>query len=597
MKSTLPVSLAAGLLAAAAFAEVPVAEKNPTASRLHALLEREWDDRMERDPVEASVLGDRRWNDRWPDASPESYAAERRRTEGFLAELKAIDPAGLPPLERVSYDLFEYELGLRLESYRHEWYLVAMNTFGGIQMTGNLGDRLRFETVKDYEDWVARLRAFPVYADQTIALLRRGIERKRLQTRPVIRRLQSQVGKLLLDDPARSPYYEPFTRLPAAMDGAAQERLAADGRRAVSEAVTPALRKLKAFLDGPYWEAAPERPGIGQFPGGAEAYAYLARASTTTDLTPQAIHDIGLQEVARIRAEMDALRKEIGFAGTLPELFEYLRQDPKFRFKGPDDVLEKTRAAAKRIDPTVVKLFRTLPRMPYGIEPIPEAQAADSPPYYERPSADGTRAGAYYVNALRPDATWNTVSVALHETIPGHHFQIALAMELGELPKFRRYGGYTAYVEGWGLYSEFLGEELGVYDDPYQRFGRLANEMWRAVRLVVDTGLHVLGWDRERAIAYFKTHAPNPEETIAAEVDRYIGWPGQALAYKMGELKIKELRARAARRLGDRFDVKEFHDVVLLSGALPLAVLEKNVEAWVEGKSKRPAPIATTNPG
>jgi uncharacterized protein (DUF885 family) len=576
--------LAAATLALPSSAEVPVPE-NPTAARLHGLFDREWDYRMERDPVEASLLGDRRWNDRWPDASPESFDRERTRYEEFLKELQAIDPAALSAADRLNYDLFQYELKVRLEGYPHEWHLVPMSTLGGIQMSGNIAERLRFETVKDYEDWIARLRAFPGYVDQTLALMQRGIEKKRIQSRPVVQRLQSQVGKLIVEDPTRSPFHDPFEKIPAGL-GAERERLVAAGRQSIDQSVKPALQKLKAFLDGPYWTAAPERPGVGHLPGGKELYAYLARYSTTTDLGAQAIHDIGLREVARIRGEMEALQKEVAFAGTLPQLFEHLRSDAQFQFKTPEEVLEKTRAAAKRIDPTVVKLFRSLPRMPYGIEPIPEAQAADSPPYYERPAADGSRAGAYYVNTLRPEQTWNTVAVALHETIPGHHFQIALAMELGELPKFRRFGGYTAYVEGWGLYAEFLGEELGQYDDPYQRFGRLANEMWRAVRLVVDTGLHALAWDRQKAIDFFKAQTPTGEDAIAAEVDRYIAVPGQALAYKIGELKIKELRARMQQRLGDRFDVKEFHDVVLLSGAIPLAVLEKNVDAAIGAKPK-----------
>jgi uncharacterized protein (DUF885 family) len=584
MKSPVPPVLAALLLAPPISAEVPVPDRSAAVARLHALFDREWDYSMERDPVEASQLGDRRWNDRWADASPESFERERAQYEAFAADLRAIAPAALPPAERLNYDLFAYGLKIRLEGYGHEWHLVPMNTFSGPQMTGNLGDRLRFETVKDYEEWITRLHTFPAHVDQTIALMRRGLEKGRVQARPVLRRVEGQIQKLIVDDPTRSPYGQPFTRFPAEMPPATRERLAAAGHKAIQQDVVPALRRLETFVEGPYWEAASERPGVGQLPRGQELYAYLARASTTTDLTPAAIHEIGLREVARIREEMEAMRHQIGFTGDLRQLFDHLRNDEKFRFKGPDDVLEKTRAASKRIDPTLVKLFRTLPRMPYGVEPIPEAQAADSPAYYERPSADGSRAGNYYVNTLRPDATWNTVSVALHETVPGHHFQIALAMEQGELPNFRRYGGYTAYVEGWGLYAEFLGEELGQYDDPYQRFGRLANEMWRAVRLVVDTGLHTQGWDRQRAIDYFKEQAPNPEDTIAAEVDRYIGWPGQALAYKIGELKIKELRQRARQALGDKFDVKEFHDVVLLPGPVPLAVLEKNVDDWIARK-------------
>jgi uncharacterized protein (DUF885 family) len=427
--------------------------------------------------------------------------------------------------------------------------------------------------------------------------MQRGVERQRLQSRPAITRIAGQVRKLQTDDPTRNEYYKPFVKMPETIAAKDRERLTAAARAAVGQHVAPALAALQKFLEGPYLSAAPEAPGVSQFRGGREVYAYLARASTTTTLTPEAIHQIGLKEVARIRAEMDKLKAEVGFQGTLPAFFDHLRNDDRFKFKGPDDVLEKTRAASKRIDPTVVKLFRTLPRMPYGIEPIPEAQAADSPPYYERPSADGTRAGAYYVNTLRPELTWNTMSVALHETVPGHHFQIALAMEMGELPKFRRFGtstsyadgwalgGATAYVEGWGLYSESLGDELGVYDDPYQKFGRLSNEMWRAVRLVVDTGMHALQWDRQKAIDYFKDQAPSAEDGIAAEVDRYIAWPAQALAYKIGDLKIQELRRRSAEKLGDRFDVKEFHDVVLLAGPLPLELLEKRVDAWVASRS------------
>ena len=598
MKSQL---LAVLLVAAAArpssSAEVPMTANDPAVAKLHAFFEREWDEQMRRDPAEASLLGDRRWNDRWPDVSLDAIAKAYEHDRAALAELRAMDRAALPPAEQINYDLYEYTLATRIEGYPLETYLVPMNTFAGIQMTANVAEKLRFETLKDHEDWLARLRAFPVYVEQTIALLQRGIERQRLQPRAAVVRIAGQVGKVVTEDASRSEYYKPFARMPESLPAKDRTRLAAEARTAVAQQVTPALVALKKFLEGPYWAAAPERPGVSQLRGGADVYAYLARTSTTTTLSPQAIHDIGLKEVARIRAEMEKLKSEVGYSGPLPAFFEHLRNDERFKFKGPDDVLEKTRAASKRIDPTIVKLFRTLPRMPYGIEPIPEAQAADSPPYYERPSADGTRAGAYYVNALRPELTWNTVSVALHETVPGHHFQIALAMELGDLPKFRRYGGSTAYtdgwalggatayVEGWGLYAESLGDELGVYDDPYQKFGRLANEMWRAVRLVVDTGMHALQWDRQKAIDYFKSQAPSAEEGIAAEVDRYIAWPGQALAYKIGDLKIQELRRRSAEKLGDRFDVKEFHDVVLLAGQLPLELLEKRVDAWVASRA------------
>jgi uncharacterized protein (DUF885 family) len=581
-----PLLLLAVVLAAApCFPEVAMKPApDPTTANLHALLEREWDEEMRREPTEASELGDRRFGDKWPDVSLDELARNQAHDQAVLAELHKIDRGKLPPDEQLNYDLFEYQLKIGLEEMPHEWHLVPLGTFSGIQTTGNLADRLRFETVKDYEDWVARLRAFPLYVRQTIALLQRGIERKRIQPKSVVTRIQGQVAKILHDDPTASTYYKPFAEFPETVPAADRERLAKAAREAITQQLTPALKELKAFLDGPYLAAAPERPGVWQFPGGKELYAYLARRSTTTDLTPQQIHDLGLKEVARIRAEMEKLKDQVGFKGTLPEFFSFLRNDERFRFKSPEEVLEKTRAFAKRIDPTLMKLFRTFPRIPYGIEPIPEAQAADASPYYNPPSADGSRAGYYYVNTLRTEPLWSTAAIALHETVPGHHFQIALAMEQESLPKFRRFGSYTAYTEGWGLYAEFLGEELGIYDDPYQKFGRLSNEMWRAVRLVVDTGIHDLGWERQKAIDYFLSQAPTPEDTITAEVDRYIAWPGQALAYKIGELKLKELRQRATQKLGARFDLKEFHDVVLLSGALPLAVLEKSVDAWIARK-------------
>jgi uncharacterized protein (DUF885 family) len=573
------------LLAVPSFSEVPMKPApDPTTAKLRALLDREWDEYLRREPTEASELGDRRFNDKWPDVSFEAIDKDKAHDEAVLKELRTIPRASLPADEQINYDLFEYVLKTDLEGYPHEWHLVPLGTFGGIQTSGNLADRLRFETVKDYEDWLGRLRAFPAYVRQTIALMQRGIEHKRLHPKSVIARIQGQVDKLIVADPAASVFYKPFLQFAPGIPAADRERIAKAAREAIAQQVIPAVRELKTFLDGPYLAAAPDRPGVWQFPGGKELYAYLARRSTTTDLTPQQIHDIGLKEVERIHGEMEKLKDEVGYKGTLAEFFKFLRNDERFRFKNADDVLEQTRAWAKKIDPTVMKLFRTLPRIPYGIIPIPEAQAADASPYYNPPSADGTRAGYYYVNTVRTEPTWSTAAIALHETVPGHHFQIALAMEQESLPAFRRYGSYTAYTEGWGLYAEFLGEELGIYDDPYQKFGRLSNEMWRAVRLVVDTGIHSLGWERQKAIDYFLAQAPTPEDTITAEVDRYIAWPGQALAYKMGELKIKELRQRAAQKLGERFDVKEFHDLVLLPGPVPLAVLEKSVDGWIASK-------------
>jgi uncharacterized protein (DUF885 family) len=332
--------------------------------------------------------------------------------------------------------------------------------------------------------------------------------------------------------------------------------------------------------------------GAWQLPNGAELYAYFVRHYTTTNETPEQVHEIGLKEVARINSEMQQVMQQTGFKGSRQEFFKFLRTDPQFFYKTPEELFEAYKAIAKTVDPNLVKIFRTLPRQPYGVEAIPTTFAADTTTAYYRAGApDGSRAGTYFVNLYKPDTRpkWEMMALTLHESVPGHHLQIARAQEMGEMPKFRRFAGYTAFVEGWGLYAESLGDDMGLYDDPYSKFGQLTYEMWRAVRLVVDTGIHAKHWTREQAIQYFMENAPKHELDITNEIDRYIAWPGQALAYKTGELKIKELRERARHELGDKFDIKEFHDVVLGSGSLPLDILERNVTNWIADKRSHAA--------
>jgi uncharacterized protein (DUF885 family) len=447
---------------------------------------------------------------------------------------------------------------------------------------------LRFETEKDYRDWLARLRAFPGLAGSTTAVLQEGIREKILQPKGILERVLGQLDKQIRAEPEENPYFGPFKKIPPSVPAAARAALAAEAREAIAGSVKPALEGFRRFLKERYLPAALERPGIWQWPHGEETYGFLARKFTTTSLTPRMIHEIGLAEVKRIRAEMEAIREKVGFRGTLKEFFVFLRTDPRFYLKTPEELLLAYRALAKRIDPEMVKVLRRLPRAPYGVEPVPEISAPDTTTaYYMDPAADGSRPGTYYVNLYKPETRprYEMTALTLHEAVPGHHLQIALAMEL-DLPDFRRFGGYTAFVEGWALYAESLGGELGLYEDPYSKFGQLTYEMWRAVRLVVDTGIHAFRWSRQQAIDYFLENAAKTEIDVVNEIDRYIGWPGQALAYKIGELKVKELRRRAEERLGASFDARDFHQVVLKDGAVTLDVLEAKVEEWLAGASR-----------
>ena len=563
----------------------------PSAA-LEQLFEEEWEWTMREFPTFASDLGDRRYNDRLTDVSLAATArrdAHRRQT---LARLLKLDRSKLAAADRLNYDLFRKDLENDIEEYRLGLHLMPVTQRGGIQSSDELAELLRFQTVKDYEDWLARLRAFPAYVDQTLEVLRDGVRAKMLWPKVTLQRVPGQLDRQLGARTEESGFYKPFRNFPPDIPEPERARLSQQGREAVERSVMPALRKFRDYFVGEYLPASFDRVGAWQWPNGGEAYAFLARRYTTTEMTPEQIHEKGLSEVARIRAEMQQVMAQVGFRGSLKEFFRKLRTDEQFYYKSPQDLLEAYRAVAKRIDPNLVKVFKTLPRQPYGVIPIPDTLAPDTTTaYYQQGSADGTRPGYYYVNLYKPETRprWEMMALSLHESVPGHHLQIARAMELGEIPKFRRFGGYTAFVEGWGLYAESLGEEMGLYDDPYSKFGQLTYEMWRAVRLVVDTGMHYYKWDRQKAIDYFLDNAAKTELDVTNEIDRYITDPGQALAYKIGELKIKELRARARAELGDAFDVREFHDVVLGSGAVPLDVLEQNVDEWIRQQKARPA--------
>jgi uncharacterized protein (DUF885 family) len=585
--STLLLALVLQTTPAAARRQTDATVKNDNAAtrELKKLFDDEWEWTMREYPTFASNLGDRRYNDRWEDESVENIERRQQHRLETLKRLQSIPRAQLRPADQLNYDLFKKDLDDAVGGYKLKLYLLPVNQRGGIQSADEIAELLRFQTVKDYEDWIARMRAFPTYMDQTIALMREGVRASMLWPKVVERRVSEQIDRHLVSRPEDSTFYKPFKQFPSDIPAAERDRLSQAARDAITQSVLPSYRKLKDYFDKEYLPASFDQVGIWQWPNGAEAYAFLARRYTTTDMTPQQIHEKGLQEVARIRAEMQEVMEQVGFKGSLKEFFTKLRTDPQFYYKNPEDLLEAYRATAKRIDPNLVKVFKTLPRMPYGVTPIPAASAPDTTTaYYQQGAADGSRPGYYYVNLYKPETRpkWEMMALTLHESVPGHHLQIARAMELGDIPNFRRFGGYTAFVEGWGLYAESLGEEMGLYDDPYSKFGQLTYEMWRAVRLVVDTGMHYYKWDRQKAIDYFMDNAAKTELDVTNEIDRYITDPGQALAYKIGQLKIKELRARAHDQLGDRFDVREFHDVVLGSGAVPLDVLERNVDEWIE---------------
>jgi len=551
---------------------------------LDALLAADWADFHRRHPIAASLSGDRAGDDRWDDQSATALADEAAHQRDVLVRMERIGRDRLSEPAKLNYDLYAGQLRDALRGYELETQLFAIDPRSGVQTYAQYTDQLRFANVQDYENWHKRLDAYPVAVAQTIALLREALARTMLWPRTSMQRLPAQLDRLVADA-ERSPFYEPLTRIPASIPATDAARLRERARDAIANRVNPALRELRAFLVDRYLPAAPEEAGLAHVPGGDALYAYFARTYTTTDMTPAAIHELGLREVARVRDAMEKLAPQTGYRGSLHDVFAQMRADPANYHATPGELLVAYRAIAKRIDPELVKAFKTLPRLPYGVVPIPASLAPDTTTAYYWPGAlDGSRAGSYYVNLYKPEQRpiYEMMVLSLHESVPGHHLQIALAQELHGLPEFRRSTlAYTAFVEGWGLYAESLGEELGLYDDPKSRFGALTYEMWRAVRLVVDTGMHAQGWSRQRAIDYFLANAAKTPLDVTNEVDRYITNPGQALAYKIGQLKIRELRSRAQTRLGARFDLRDFHEIVLEQGALPLNVLEGRVDAWL----------------
>jgi uncharacterized protein (DUF885 family) len=562
-------------------------QQQPTASaQLQALFAESWAEDLKFDPLFATHCGVHDYNHLLPNVLPEAEAAYAARNRQFLQRLAAIDRSRLAPQEQISYDVFrrlkqdalaEFELGA--------WRMPITNREGFHIYFPELRRQMPLATTDDYEDYLARLAAFGTYTDQHIELLRRAIADQWTLPAVVLNGFERPLEAHLVDQPEQSLFYEPFLHFPPGVPEPEHARLRQAARHAISTVVIPAYARFLAFMRDEYVPAARGSEGISAVPGGREFYRHRVRKFTTLDVTPEEVHQIGLDEVARIRAEMEEVLRQTGFSGDLAAFIDHLRSDKRFYARTPDELLKEVALVLKRMDGELPRLFRTLPRMPYGIRPVPDYVAPlTTTAYYSPPAGDGTRGGYYYVNtyALESRPLYEIEALSLHEAVPGHHLQIALQQELADLPAFQRFAGITAFVEGWALYAERLGLEVGFYQDPYSNFGRLSYEMWRACRLVVDTGIHYLGWSRQQAIDFMARNTALAQHNIVAEVDRYIAWPGQALAYKMGELKIRELRARAEARLGPAFDLREFHEVLLSSGALPLDVLEAKVERYLQ---------------
>jgi uncharacterized protein (DUF885 family) len=557
----------------------------PGSAALSALFADEWQYGLREDPLFATSVGDNRYNDRLPALGLADLTRRADHARAVLARLHAIDRARLGETDRVSYDLFERELADGLAFDRFKTYRQMITAEGGFHTDfARLADEVPLATVKDYENYIARLRAFPEYARQNTELLRLGVEAGDTLPRAVMAGFTDAIAVHVVDDPAKSPLWKPFEQFPGGVPEGERERLRAAARTAIRDDVVPAYRAFLAFMRDVYVPHARTTISAADLPEGRELYAFLVRHFTTLDLTPEAVHEIGLREVERIHGEMLQVLQQVGWKGGLPEFLESLRTDPRFFVHTPEELLAHAALIAKRMDGKLPSLFKRLPRQPYGIEPVP---ADIAPKYtggrYSPAPIDSHRAGNYWVNTFALDTRplYNLEALTFHEAVPGHHLQMALQQELRDLPDFRRYVYVDAFGEGWGLYSEWLGLEAGFYKDPYSNFGRLSYEMWRACRLVVDTGLHAFGWSRERAQEYLAANTALSHHEVETEVDRYIGWPGQALAYKIGEMTIRRLRHEAETALGTRFDVRDFHDAVLHSGTVTMPILERQVRAYI----------------
>jgi len=566
-----------------------VAEPATEARRLDELVEAYFEEQLRLNPLLATSIGDKRYNDQYPvSISPEFRAKAEQLERDYLARVQQIDPSRLSGQDLLSYQVFKSAREREIEGFRFPSHLIPLNQFysapNGFAQLGSGNGMQPFETVQDYENFLKRVDGFVAWVDQAIVNMREGVQKGYTLPRVLAERVLPQLQAHVVAKPEDSVFFGPIRKLPGSFSDADRERLAAAYREAIETRLVPAYQRLHDFIRDEYLPRTRTTVGLDKLPDGAAWYAYRVQEMTTTDLTPAQIHDIGLAEVKRIHAEMRGVMQQVGFDGTLAEFFVFLNNDPQFFWPTREALIQGYVDIKHRVDPQLPKLFETLPKADYevrAVEPFREKSAAGGS--YQAASEDGSRPGIFYANAydLKARPKWAMEALSLHEGNPGHHFQISIAREQKDLPRFRRFGGYTAYSEGWGLYAESLGPDLGMYSDPYQYFGRLEGELFRAIRLVVDTGLHSKGWTREQVLEFIDANSATSDARAVAETERYIAIPGQALAYKIGQLKISELRARAEQALGPRFDVRKFHTVILAEGALPLDVLEEKVDRWI----------------
>jgi uncharacterized protein (DUF885 family) len=583
------------LLAPLGFLHVDAfAAKAPKSANgpLLKLFETTWQEDLADEPLSATALGEARFNDKLPDMTQIAIDARQKKNYTRLQALAKISRDKLDKADQLNYDLFERDIRNRIGEYQFKPWMFAITTGSGPQQLAEVAEYAPFNTVKDYDNWIARINASGAYIDQWILLLTQGAQERLTQPRLIINKVLEQLkaGPLTADVEA-NPFYTPFKKMPAGIPDAEKTRLTGAARTAIQTVAIPAFQRLDKFFRDVYLPASRDTVGIYDTTGGEQYYRNrIAYFTTVNNMDAARIHNLGLEEVKRIRAEMDKTLEGINFLGTLDQFLGFIRTDPRFFYKTPQELMAAYEKTLRGIEPQLPKLFGRLPKTPVGIRPIPDATApTTTTAYYQPPSLDGSRQGYYYVNLYKPETRpiWEIEALTAHESVPGHHLQIALSYELTGLPQFRRNADYTAYIEGWALYSEKLGYQLGLYQDDFQKMGQLNYEMWRAVRLVVDTGMHAFKWTRDQAVYYFKQNTGKSDQDINNEIDRYISWPGQALAYKIGQLRIQALRDEAEKALGERFDVRAFHDKLLGSGPLPLSVLETEMRAWIAEQSAR----------